>query len=84
MNATLTLDIPADTLASARMTLEDLRLEMAIMLFRMERLSMGKAAEFARLPVGAFQNQLAARKIGPHYGTADAREDAEILASLPR
>jgi predicted HTH domain antitoxin len=84
MNATLSLDIPAETLASARMTLEDIRLELAILLFRLDRLSLGKAAEFALLPVGAFQNHLASRRVGPHYDVADALEDAAVLASLPR
>ena len=84
MNATLSLDIPAEALASARMTLEDIRLELAILLFRLDRLSLGKAAEFALLPVGVFQNHLASRKVGPHYDVADALEDAAVLASLPR
>lgn len=84
MNATLSLDIPAEALASARMTLEDIRLELAVLLFRLDRLSMGKAAEFAQLPVGEFQNHLAVRKVGPHYEVADALEDAAALASLPR
>lgn len=83
MNATLSLDIPTDALASARMTLEDVRLELAILLFRTDRLSMGKAAEFSLLPVGVFQNHLASRKIGPHYEVADALEDASLLATLP-
>jgi predicted HTH domain antitoxin len=84
MNSTLSLDIPADALASARMTLEDIRLELAILLFRLDRLSLGKAAEFALLPVGMFQNHLASRKVGPHYDVADALEDAASLAALPR
>ncbi len=84
MNATVHLDIPADALASARMTLEDIRLELAILLFKLDRLSMGKAAEFAQLPAGVFQNHLAARRIGPHYDVEDALEDAAALAALAR
>ncbi len=84
MNAAFTLNIPDEVLASARMTLDDIRLELAIALFRLDRLSMGKSAEFAGLSVGAFQSLLASRKIGPHYDAADALEDAEALAALPR
>lgn len=84
MNATLSLDLPAEALASAHMTLEDIRLELAILLFRQDRLSLGKAAELALLPVGVFQNHLSSRKIGPHYGAVDALEDAAVLAALPR
>jgi hypothetical protein len=32
MNATLSLDLPAEAIASAHMTLEDIRLELAILL----------------------------------------------------
>jgi predicted HTH domain antitoxin len=84
MNATIPLDVPVEILESTRMTLDELRLELAITLFRLDRLSMGKAAEFACLPVGAFQDHLARRRIGPHYGVEDAREDAEALAALTR
>lgn len=84
MNATVPLDVPADVLASARMTLEDIRLELAIALFRLDRLSMGKAAEFACMPVAVFQSCLATRKLGPHYDAADALEDADTLAGLSR
>ena len=83
MNATLSLDIPAEALTSARMTLDDVRLELAILLFRLDRLSLGKAAEFAQLPVGVFQSQLAVREVGSHYGVEDALEDAATLANLP-
>lgn len=82
MNASLSLDVPADMLQSARMTLEDVRLELAVALFRLERLSMGRAAEFAGLAVGDFQGCLAARRVGPHYGVSDALDDAATLATL--
>jgi predicted HTH domain antitoxin len=75
---------PEELLTSARMTLDDVRLELAITLFRLDRLSMGKSAEVAGLPVGTFQNHLAARQIGPHYDVADALADARTLAALPR
>lgn len=84
MNATLPLEVPVEILESAGMTLEDVRLELAVALFRLDRLSMGKAAEFARLPTGTFQDELARRKIGPHYGVEDAVEDAKALAALTR
>jgi len=84
MNATMTLEVPLEILESARMTMEEIRLELAIALFRLDRLSMGKAAEFACLRVGTFQDHLATRQIGPHYGVEDALEDAKALAALMR
>jgi predicted HTH domain antitoxin len=64
------------------MTIGDAKLELAIALFAAGRLSMGKAAELAALPVAEFQMQLGARHIGPHYAVADARADRETLARL--
>ena len=58
MSATLSLEIPSDVLDSARMTLADAKLELAIALFAAQRLSLGKAAELAGLPVGEFQMHL--------------------------
>jgi predicted HTH domain antitoxin len=82
MDATLSFEIPRDVLESARMTVADAKLELAIALFAVNRLSMGKAAELAGLPIGEFQLHLGARHLGPHYGIDDAREDRETLAAL--
>jgi predicted HTH domain antitoxin len=84
MAATVTIEIPADVLESARMTVEEARLELAIALFSRGRLSMGKAAELAGMPVGRFQSQLGAREIGPHYSIENALEDSAALAACRR
>jgi predicted HTH domain antitoxin len=82
MAGSLSLEIPNDTLASARLTLEEARLELAIALFANRRLSLGKAAELAQLPVMEFQMHLGVRHIGPNYDESDAHEDAAMLAGL--
>jgi predicted HTH domain antitoxin len=82
MGAPLTLEIPSDVLESARMTIADVKLELAVSLFAANRLSMGKAAELAGLPVSEFQMHLGARHLGPHYDVADAHQDRETLAAL--
>ena len=79
----MTMELPADVLESARMSVQDLKLELAISLFSLGRLSMGKAAELAGLPVGTFQLHLGARKLGSHYGPEDALEDARSLSIVP-
>lgn len=66
------------------MTLDEVRLELAVTLFRLEKLSMGKAAEVAGLPVADFQGCLAARQIGPHYDVQDALDDAAVMQKLRR
>ena len=82
MTATLTMEIPRDVLESARMNVSEAKLELAIALFAAGRLSMGKAAELAALPVAEFQLHLGTRHLGPHYDAADAREDVEMLTAL--
>ncbi|MBK8091339.1 MAG: UPF0175 family protein [Verrucomicrobiaceae bacterium] len=76
MNASLNIEVPQDLLYTARMTLNELRLELAIILFQRERCSLGKAASFAVLPVGEFLTHLSARKIGIHADSVEALEDA--------
>lgn len=77
------MEIPREVLESARMTVADAKLELAITtLFAGNRLSLGKAAELAGLPVGEFQMHLGTRHLGPHYDTADALEDRQTLAAL--
>ena len=80
MPATLNLEIPSDALESARMSVGEANLELAIVLFSKGRLSLGKAAELVELSVGQFQFHLGARGIGAHYDVADALKDHAILA----
>ncbi len=82
MTATLSLEIPREVLESARMTVGEAKLELAIALFAANRLSLGKAAELAGFPVAEFQMHLGTRHLGPHYDADDAREDRETLAAL--
>jgi predicted HTH domain antitoxin len=84
MAATMNIEIPADVLESARMTVQDAKLELAIALFCRGRLSMGKAAELAEMSVSQFQLQLGARQIGPHYSVEDALGDSAALAAYRR
>ncbi len=81
MAATMTIEIPSDVLESARMSVQDAMLELAIALYSHERLSLGKAAELAGVPVGRFQLHLGAREIGLHYDVSDALDDRLSFAT---
>jgi predicted HTH domain antitoxin len=81
MNAVMTVELPADVMESARISAEEVRLEIAVALFRVERLSLGRAAELAGLSVQTFLEILRLRRIGVHYGVEDALEDARTLAA---
>ena len=83
MNAVVTVELPADVMESARISAEEVRLEIAVALLRVERLSLGRAAELAGLSVRTFLEILCFRRIGVHCGLEDALEDARTLAAHP-
>jgi predicted HTH domain antitoxin len=78
------LEIPQDVLDSARLTVAELKLELAISLYAQGRLSIGKARELARLSLWEFRHLLASRRIAPHYDVADLNEDVETLRAMGR
>jgi predicted HTH domain antitoxin len=82
MPATTVLEIPSDLLVSARMSASDAQLELALALFARGKISLGKAAQLAGLPVASFQMHLGARGLGPHYSPQDAMEDAGVLSAM--
>ncbi len=78
------LEIPQDVIDSARLTVTELKLELALALYAQGRLSLGKARELAGVSLGEFRQSLAARRIAPHYDVADLQEDAATLRALGR
>lgn len=75
MNAFSTFEVSQDILDSARLTIADLKIELAISLYAQNRLSIGKARELAELSLWEFRQLLAARKIAPHYTESDLMDD---------
>lgn len=75
----MTLTIGDDVLRSARLSAEELRLELAIALFREERLTLAQAAGVAEIDRLSFQRALAARKIPIPY---DLDGDLETLDQM--
>lgn len=61
---------------------DEFRLEVAIRLYEIKKLSLGLAAKFARLNRYAFQKELAKRKIPIHYSVNDLHHDMDTLQSL--
>jgi predicted HTH domain antitoxin len=79
-----TIEVPQDILDSARLTISELKIEMALYLYEHGRLSIGKARELANMSLWEFRQQLAARRIAPHYDVADLEEDLNTLRRLGR
>jgi predicted HTH domain antitoxin len=76
------LEISQDILDSARLSLKDLKVELAVTLYVQGRLSIGKARELAEMSLWQFRQVLATRKISPHYDVADLENDLSTLQDL--
>jgi predicted HTH domain antitoxin len=75
------LVIEDESLAAARMSAEELKLELAISLYGRERLTLGQAARVAGISQWQFQQTLAARHITTHYDRSELDTD---LAQIDR
>jgi len=82
MTSTASIEIPKDILRATRMTLAELRVELAITLYQGNKLSFGKAREMADMDVWTFQQLLGSRGISPHYDVSDYEEDLSTLSEM--
>ena len=73
-----------EILAAARMSAEELKLELALSLYARERLTLGQAARVAGISQWQFQQTLAARKIAIHYDESELEADRKQLERLGR
>ncbi|MEH1910561.1 UPF0175 family protein [Nostoc sp.] len=74
--------IPDDILQSTKMTEDELRLEIAIMLYKQEKISSGKARAWTGLRVIEFQHELAKRGLCINYDVEDLQADIKTLQSM--
>jgi predicted HTH domain antitoxin len=80
--ANVLLEIPKNILTTARLSLEGLKIEIAIHLYAERRLSFGKACELAGLSIWQFRQILAARQIPANLDPEDLDEEMSNLAAL--
>jgi predicted HTH domain antitoxin len=71
--------IPDEVLAAAHISEPELKLELALTLFRQERLTLAQASRLAETTQLAFQAFLADRQFPIHYGVEEFREDVRAL-----
>jgi predicted HTH domain antitoxin len=74
--------IPNDILQATRMTAEELKQEIAVLLFQREKLTPSQASRLAGMNRLQFQHLLASRGIPVHYDTAEFEEDLKTLKEL--
>jgi predicted HTH domain antitoxin len=82
MPAPAYLEIPQEILDSARLTPDQLLVELAVHLYEQRRLSIGKAHELAGLSLWEFRQLLGLRQITPHFDAEDLEQDLEALRHL--
>ena len=75
----MSLVIPDEFLQTAHISEADLKLEIAILLFQQEKITLGSASQFAGMNQLEFQRILGSRKIPIHYGVEDFRQDLRTL-----
>jgi predicted HTH domain antitoxin len=75
----MSLVIPDEFLQTAHMSEADLKLEIAILLFQQEKITLGTASQFSGMNQLEFQRILGSRKIPIHYGVEDFRQDLRTL-----
>jgi len=76
--------VPDDLVRSAGMTESDLVVEMALLLYQQERLTIEQAARFGRMDRLAFMHLLADRDIPLTLDVDDLEQDIATLRRLGR
>lgn len=79
MRENVSLLIPDEFLQIANISEADLKLEIAIVLFQQEKITLGTASHFAGMNQLKFQRILGSRKIPVHYGVEEFRQDLSTL-----
>lgn len=79
MNVTSNLIITRDFLQSAKMTAQELAIEIAVYLYERKRLTLGQAKRLADLDQISFQKELARRDVYIHLEAEDVLRDIENL-----
>jgi len=69
-------------LDSARLSVQEVKQELALALYAQRRLSIGKSRELAGLSLWQFRQPLGSRHIPPHYDESDLAEDLTALSEL--
>ena len=78
----MNLVIPDDILTASEMSETELKLEIAIVLYKREKISAGKASEWLGINLIEFRRELGKRGITINYDVEDFQADVETLRSL--
>lgn len=76
------VSIPTEFLRASKLTDKELLLEIAVMLFQKEKLTLGQAAKLAEMSQHSFQMLLGSREISIHYDVDDFRDDLDTIKRM--
>jgi len=76
--------ISDEMLQTIHMTADELRQEIAVLLYQRERLTLGQASRLAGTNQLQFQFLLASRQIPIHYDVAELEADLQTLREMGR
>lgn len=79
----MTVTLPEELVRAAHLSKGELKMELAVLLFQQDRLTLGQAAQLAQLSQLDFQRTLATRQIPVHYGTEELEQDLLRARELP-
>jgi predicted HTH domain antitoxin len=74
--------LPEDILHATGMSEEELRQEIAVLLFQKEKLTLARASRLAGMTRLQFQHLIASRQIPVHYDESDFDDDLKTLKEL--
>ncbi len=80
----MSLTIPDEIVYSTRMSVPELKQEIAVMLFQKEKLTMEQASKFSEMSIIRFQHLLASRRVPVHYDVDDFEQDLTTLRQMNR
>jgi predicted HTH domain antitoxin len=76
--------IPDEVLYTAHISADELRQEVAILLYEKERLTLGQASQLANMSQLQFRHLLASRNVYVNYDVEDFEADLRTLKDLGR
>lgn len=80
----MNLVIPDDIVTASKLSEAELKLEIAMLLYKQEKISSGKACEWLGMDLIEFRRELGKRGFYVNYDVEDLQTDIKTLRSLGR
>lgn len=78
----MNITIPDEILESAQMSTDDIKVELAILLYKQKKISIGQASHLAGMHLIQFQKEMANRGICINYDVEDFENDLISLREM--